>query len=329
MRTLRLLSFTLAVPFDGDGNLLQVSPRNHVRRLDRAVDVRVVGQELHFPYEEEIGSADELSEAYAMDLSLVSDNFNNLRSDLTAHNEQLEPLIREKLRERRALAEKNQSIVQSLDIPIRRKSDQPNTYVIPGVARKPTIRSRPSSAADLRPEPVLSEETYEDILTTIASLALMMERNPATFSKLDEEEIRDHFLLSLNGLHEGNATGETFNGGGKTDILIRHDNANVFIAECKFWKGPKSLHEAIEQLLGYVTWRDTKTAILLLYRGAGLTSVVSKARAVVEEHPNYLGDRRAKSRRLHDDTIQNVTFRHPADKDKRMLLSVLAYQVPG
>ena len=59
------------------------------------------------------------------------------------------------------------------------------------------------------------------------------------------------------------ATGETFNYGGKTDILIRYQGNNIFIGECKFWKGPKSYLETIDQILRYVTWRDTKVAIFV------------------------------------------------------------------
>jgi hypothetical protein len=36
-----------------------------------------------------------------------------------------------------------------------------------------------------------------------------------------EEDLRQHFLVQLNGQYEGQATGETFNFQGKTDILIR------------------------------------------------------------------------------------------------------------
>ena len=58
---------------------------------------------------------------------------------------------------------------------------------------------------------------------------------------MKEEDIRVHYLVQLNGHYEGNATGETFNLEGKTDISIR-DNAQVlFIAELKFWDGPRSL----------------------------------------------------------------------------------------
>ena len=91
-----------------------------------------------------------------------------------------------------------------------------------------------------------------------------MERSPQTFAKLTEEEIRDFFLIQLNGHYQGNATGETFNGAGKTDILIRYKNANAFIAECKFWSGQKKMTETINQLMGYITWRDTKTAITII-----------------------------------------------------------------
>ncbi len=69
-------------------------------------------------------------------------------------------------------------------------------------------------------------------------MSVVVERNPTSFATLDEEGIRDHFLLQLNGHYEGAATGETFNAAGKTDIMIRAEDRNVFIAECKFWRGP-------------------------------------------------------------------------------------------
>jgi hypothetical protein len=46
------------------------------------------------------------------------------------------------------------------------------------------------------------------------------------------------------------ATGETFNSKGKSDILIRNGNANLFIAECKVWNGKNKFVESIDQLFG-------------------------------------------------------------------------------
>lgn len=53
---------------------------------------------------------------------------------------------------------------------------------------------------------------------------------------MDEEALRSHFLVQLNGHLEGQATGETFNYHGKTDILIR-SGANLYTDELKSYEG--------------------------------------------------------------------------------------------
>jgi hypothetical protein len=57
-----------------------------------------------------------------------------------------------------------------------------------------------------------------------------------------------------------------FNAAGKTDILIRAEDRSVFIAECKIWKGPATIRDALGQLLSYLSWRDTKAALLVHYK---------------------------------------------------------------
>jgi len=107
-------------------------------------------------------------------------------------------------------------------------------------------------------------EEYENILSIMRNMVRVMEQSPKAFENMGEEDLRTQFLVQLNAQYEGRATGETFNFQGKTDILIRADEGgNVFIAECKFWSGEKQFLETIDQLLSYLTWRDTKTAILI------------------------------------------------------------------
>jgi hypothetical protein len=113
-------------------------------------------------------------------------------------------------------------------------------------------RPRVTTAA-YTPEPVLEEAEYQHILTVMRSMSLVIERSPQTFPTLDEETIRTLFLVLLNGHYEGAATGETFNAAGKTDILIREKDRNIFIAECKFWHGPSGFDKAIDQLLSYLS----------------------------------------------------------------------------
>jgi hypothetical protein len=107
-------------------------------------------------------------------------------------------------------------------------------------------------------------------------LSVVMERSPSAFSGLDEEALRTHFQIPLNGKFQGMASGETFNAASKTDILIKHEDRILFVAECKFWKGAQSLTDAISQLLSYMTWRETKAAILLFNQNKNFSSVLDQ-----------------------------------------------------
>ena len=170
---------------------------------------------------------------------------------------------------------------------MQRDTSSPKTYEVPNIRKKVKL-PKPQSSKSLQPEPTLEEQTYNEILDICANMALVMERSPKAYSKMDEESIRTQFLMQLNAQYEGQATGETFNGNGKTDILIRNNNQNIFIGECKFWKGEKAFLETIDQLLGYVTYRDTKTAILLFVKKNDFTSIVQKLKDIVPKHANFV-----------------------------------------
>jgi hypothetical protein len=133
----------------------------------------------------------------------------------------------------------------------------------------------------------LADGDYEAALAVLRNSRNALERTPSMAAKLDEEQIRDLLLLGLNAQFEGSAAGEVFNGSGKTDILIRVDDRNIFIGECKVWSGPSTMDQALSQLFGYLVWRDTKAAILLFIRNKDVSAVVNKAIAKIEEHPNF------------------------------------------
>jgi hypothetical protein len=166
--------------------------------------------------------------------------------------------------------------------------------------------------------------TDEHVLQTLRNMAVHMERNPATFAFLSEEEIRDHFLLQLNGQFKGNAFGEVRNGRGKTDILIRLENQHVLIAECKFWDGPSKFDETIDQLLGYLTWRDCRAALLVFNRTKNTTSVAEKMDAVMQQRVEYRGtiahDAQGQSRYI---------FVKADDRDNKILISTLLFDIPA
>ena len=160
-------------------------------------------------------------------------------------------------------------------------------------------------------------------------MSLVMEMSPRTFSKLYEEEIRDFFLIILNSHYKGQATGETFNVTGKTDILIRDKGKNAFIAECKIWDGPKTLSDAIDQILGYASWRNTKIAILLFNKDKKFSQVLEKVDETVKSHKCYKRMNALRNEELKNETIFSYIFHQPNDKNREMIITIMTFNIPN
>jgi hypothetical protein len=63
----------------------------------------------------------------------------------------------------------------------------------------------------------------------------------------------------------------------------------AFIGECKVWSGPKDVIGDIDQLLGYSTWRDCKTALVYFNKTvAGFKAIQDKMEHALCGHPNYI-----------------------------------------
>jgi hypothetical protein len=241
----------------------------------------------------------------------------------TSATEQTAPgTIKAELEKKRQQAQVASGAVSAIGIPIKRK-DQAATYVAPVTRRALPIQRPVASKESFKPEPELSEAEYQHILSVIRSLSLVIERNPSSFATLDEESIRDHILLQLYGHYEGAATGETFNSNGKTDILIRVDDRNIFIAECKFWHGAKQFEEAIDQLLGYLTWRDCKCSLVIFNKQKNASAVAQKMHESIAAHQ---GHRKSIS---HDENGNGrYVFVKEADPGREIVISTLLFDIP-
>ena len=224
-------------------------------------------------------------------------------------------------RREKLLASKN--LVAGLGITLKLRSDMAMTYTAPNIKRKITPKLPPATTGTFKPEPILEKEEYEHILDVIDGMVKVMERSPKAFQDIDEEGLRTHFLVQLNGQYEGQATGETFNYQGKTDILIRSGDRNIFIAECKFWNGPTKLTETINQLLGYLSWRDSKAAILLFNRNKDFSKVVAAIPKVVMDHQNFQKDEGQRG-----ETGFRYAFRHKDDAARILHMTVMAFDIP-
>jgi len=217
-------------------------------------------------------------------------------------------------------------LMSALGVPVKGAEAASKTFSIPAKRTK-VIAERPKPRVTEKgytPEPTLNETIYGQILTIIHDVGKQFERLPSTYSGKEEEHLRDHMLLILEPNFEGAATGETFNKSGKTDILLRHEGNNVFIAELKFWHGKKGYLDTISQLLGYLTWRDSKSAIVMFVKNKDFSSVLSTVKECTQEHGNYLGFVSEQ-----DDGWYHYRFHINEDPNREVKLSVMLFHIPA
>jgi hypothetical protein len=197
----------------------------------------------------------------------------------------LPDLIRAAIDSRRKDFEKHDNIVRTLAIPLRHKPGVPP--VNPIHVRRRFPKPLPAAPAAV-PEPGIPDEEYEYILNILRHVGCTFEATPATYRVHDEEELRDILLANLNSHYLGDATGETFRKQGRTDIRIEAASRSAFVAECKVWRGVGELAEAIEQLQRYLTWRDSKAAVVVFNKKvAGFSELQVKVPELFRTHPLF------------------------------------------
>jgi hypothetical protein len=204
-----------------------------------------------------------------------------------------------------------------------KRTSSPTTYDVPKVKKIETVKPILSKNRSYYLEPTIDTNTYNEIVGDIYQIGISMEKKPSLYLNKDEESLRDVFLLGLETRYEGTtATGETFNHTGKTDILLKNstDSSNLFIAECKIWHGKKHLQSAISQLLSYLTWRDSKAALILFVKGTDFTTVLQSINEGVTTHDCFL-----KYNKSNKESSINYSFHLPQDNNKEVFIEVMAF----
>lgn len=316
---------SLYIPFTGDADLFEFQPSTFDLNPPRAsVDDRgnVISYTREVPQKSE--EAKQFKHEIDMFVKKIDKYLCRMRQDCEHWNVSLRNTAIAQIRERKRRLAEQADFLAELDIPLKGRSDSDETVSIPVTPiPRPTARRPPVPKKQHCPDPIIAEDDYIGILEIISRLSITIERSPTTFAGMSESHIREHILVSLNGFFKGSATGETFNALGKTDILIREQNQNLFVGECKFWKGPKELLKAIDQLLNYVTWRDTKTALIVFVKQQNFTAVLDKIKESVPNHANF-----NHGPDLVTETQFRFRFLQKNDEERCVHLSVLVFHIP-
>ena len=308
------------IPFKGEAEAFKVQPTTYTMSPPRAEDrgsvlvLRIVGTDLN---------ADGVRVEIDRTIGEIQSHLTTLRGNAAGLKAQLPTQARSAIESRRQKLLADRNLVGGLGFKMKERPGTQQTFVAPEVRKKIAPTLPPASSAPYKPEPTLSNADYEHILGVLQNMVEVMERSPTAFVTMDEESIRSHFLVQLNGHYEGQATGETFNYEGKTDILVRSEGRNIFIAECKFWSGPKMLIDTIDQLLGYTSWRDTKVAVVIFNRNKDFSRVLAAIAETAKTHANFKRELPGST-----ETVFRYCFAHKDDKNRELSLTLLAFDVP-
>lgn len=312
---------TISYLYKGSGILFKICPNPHILNSYKiaiddyskrvSFDIKVFSQEVsEFQREKE----SVFQRAFC--------NVKNVNSNLKSYNDSLSELVKQKFQKAKQQRLSKNNFFAA--IKVKKSTASPSTYGVPVVTKRKIVKPQCPKAKLFSPEPSLDMSTYKNIITELNQVGSSMERKPSLYLNKDEEGLREVFLTMLETRFEGTtATGETFNHGGKTDILLKNssDGSNLFIAECKFWHGPKHFKDSINQLFDrYLTWRDSKTALIIFVNGTDFTAVLNSIQENIICHPYYV-----RLNENHGNTSTNYIFRLPQDRNKEVYLEVMAF----
>lgn len=250
-------------------------------------------------------------------------NVPNINRDLAAFKAHVANTFNATYAQKKEKVLSENSFFEKLNLKVETSTDK--IFKVPVVEKKKI----PEPVVDKKTEkkysenPTLPDDFYNDVLDVIYTFFKSVEKKPSTYQTKDEEGLRDYVLPTLETRYNNlTVTGETFNKGGKTDILLRYkDGTNLFVAECKFWKGEVILHETINQLFDrYLTWRDSKVAIIFFVTNKEFSKVLATIQESVKKHPYFFRENGVRG-----ESSFSYLFHFPTDKGKYVFTEIMAF----
>lgn len=249
-------------------------------------------------------------------------NVENVNKFANEWNNSVEAIVRAEFKKVKDKFLKENDFFAAINISTNKETD--SIFSVPTIKKVDIPQPKVDANKEFASIPTMSMKMYADILKVVYDAGKSMEKKPALYINKDEEGLRDQFLFILETRYEGiTATGETFNKRGKTDIILKYsaDNSNLFVAECKFWKGASEFHQAINQLFDrYLTWRDSKVALMFFVQNKDFTRVLETVKEESKKHEYF-----KETVKYRGESSFSYIYRLPNDLDKEVYLEILLF----
>lgn len=270
------------LPFSGDVELFDVSPNSYSSGGYPTAEIE--DSELQFTVEffSDLDNPEKIQQTINQRIDFIKQYAGWLNGNIATFNDSIDPMIESELSLRRKKLSQDEEILGKLGV-VAKPSAQVG-FVKP--QKKLNLKILESKEQQINP--ALEMETYNEIIQMVNSLGINLERSCERLRKSGEVPLRDTILGALNTFYAGMATGETFNRAGKADIILRYKDNNIYVAECKIWGTEDYFIEGIDQLLSYLTWRDTKTSYIIFSKNKEPKAVVEKSFKLMESNPHFI-----------------------------------------
>lgn len=280
-------SVKISIPFKGSKSLLNYTPTTYtsVRPKCEKVSREAIQFKLgYFPKSDESEKiAEEINKKIKHKIERFEKYIGFLNHDLENINEELKEFIANILLEKYKSLKTEKEVLTKIDAQKAGEKSDVN-YLNPEKKIKINLKKYEDKGEKCH---LLSDNVFSALIEIIYSMGLSLERSSENVRNLDEEPLRDIFLSAINTHFNGLATGETFNKKGKTDILFRYQNENLFIAEFKFWRGKEHCWDGIDQLLANLTFRDSQAGLIFFSRKTNYKETRNKFKKAVCEHEKF------------------------------------------
>lgn len=313
-------NFTITYNYNGTGELFRVEP-NPWQMTGFDIDINSSKSEVSFKFKQYDRDSKKFLDMKKSCFERAFANLENVNKNIIEINRSLDTITDELVNKTKIKYEEENNFFKAINVQVNKDTESIFTpKIIEPIKIPQPVTETSSKKVNV---PILDKLIYNDILDVIFSAGKNMESKPSLYISKDEESLRDLFLFLLETRYKGvTATGETFNREGKTDILLKFadDSSNVFVAECKIWHGVSEMNKAINQLFSYLTWRDSKVALILFVKEVNFTNILDKIKKEILTHElavKFITER--------GDSSFSYEFHLPQDKEKKVLLEVIAF----
>lgn len=328
-------NLSIFVPAKGSTEILELKPQHsRVKSFSPTINRSTAGDGDEFELEFDVGNPgrhrswteDRIESKIEEIKDYIKSDWSSLESDIESFDQELKSVAERAFDNRFEEARKHREMFENVEYPLRKRTETPDSISIDSPSRREKIE-KPDPDTDIatEPVPVVPEETYRQVLDTINDVGTGFERSPGIFQEFGEEDLRDIIRVFLEMNFEGGtATGETFNKEGKTDILLKSsDGDNVFLAECAIWGGKERLKDKVDQLFRYLTWKDSKAAVVMFVNNKQFGPVEEQISQAASEHGcvEDLENREAES-------WWQYSAHFPDEPDRELDLAIFAFHIP-